>query len=177
MHNLEENEMTETNNKSRTKYYIVATVIIVAVALILIVPRWNKYQNRKRAEVVREAVEEIHKYVDNYWKTNGSASGFVLDNALVEIGLKPRVLENWDFAIAWKSSDIYTTQMVDKLKNVNENNYIYVAPYKIILAIAKAPNPIGEGRKIWFDGDANSYHGFGVDNAIEPDWARIFPNP
>ncbi len=169
--------MTDTNSKSRTKYYVVAGIIIIAVALILIIPRWNNYQNRKRAEAVREAVEALHLYVDNYWQTNGSASGFSMDNALVEIGLKPRVLENWDFAIAWKSSTIYTTQMVEKLKNVNENNYVYVAPYKIIMATAKAPNPVGEGRKLWFDGDANTYHGFGVDGSVEPDWARIFPNP
>ncbi len=169
--------MTNSNNKSRIKYYIVAALIIIVVALILIIPRWNSYQNRKQAEEVRTAVQALRDYVNNYWKTNGSASGFSTENALVEIGLKPKVLEKWDFAIAWKSSEIYTTQMVDKLKNVNENNYVYVAPYKVIMAIASASNKVGEGRKMWFDGDANSFHGFGVDEKIEPDWARIFPNP
>ena len=169
--------MSDTNSKSRIKYYVLAAVIIIIIAAVLIVPRWNNYQNNKRAEEVREAVEALHLYVDNYWKTNGSASGFDLNSALVEIGMKQSVIKNWTFAIAWKSSVIYTTQMVEKLKNVDDNNYVYVAPYKIIMAVATAQNPLGEGRKLWFDGDANSFHGFGVDNAIEPDWARIFPSP
>lgn len=169
--------MAERNDKSRVKYYIVAVLILIIVAAILIVPRWNAYQNNRRAKEVRDAVEALHLYVDNYWRTHGSASGFELDTALVEIGMKPSVIANWNFAVAWKSSVIYTTQMVDKLKNVDENNYVYVAPYKLIMAVATAKNPVGEGRKLWFDGDANSYHGFGADEQIEPDWARIFPNP
>ncbi|MDD4814285.1 MAG: hypothetical protein PHQ29_02245 [Candidatus Cloacimonetes bacterium] len=169
--------MTEKNGKSRVKYYIVAALIIIIVALILVIPRWNAYQTQKRAEEVRAAVEALHSYVDNFWQTQGSAGGFDLDAALVEIGLKSKVIENWNFAIAWKSSEIYTTQMVEKLKNVNENEFVFVAPYKVIMATATARNPVGEGRKLWFDGDNNSYHGFGADDKIEPDWARIFPNP
>ncbi|MCK9556583.1 MAG: hypothetical protein PHO85_03025 [Candidatus Cloacimonetes bacterium] len=169
--------MTEQKSRSRVKYYIVAALIVVIVALILVVPRWKAYQTQKRAGEVREAVEALHSYVDSFWQSHGSAGGFDLDSALVEIGLKNKVIENWDFAIAWKSSDIYTTQMVEKLKNVNENELVFVAPYKIIMAVATTKNPVGEGRKLWFDGDNNSYHGFGADDKIEPDWNRIFPNP
>lgn len=165
------------NNKSRVKYLVVAALIIIIVAAILIVPRYRRYQNEKRAEAIRTAITAVQQNVDNYWKTHGSISGFDLDNALVELQLANRTVRNWNFAIAWKPTEIYTTQMVDKLKDVSENRIVHVTPYKIILAIATAENPIGEGRKTWFEGDNNSFHGFGYDERIEPDWREIFPNP
>lgn len=170
--------MADANNKkSRLKYYIVAALIIIIVALILIVPRYIRYQRENRAEAISTAIKTVQQHVDTYWKTNGSIGGYDIDLALVEMGLPAKTIRNWNFAIAWKSTEIYTTQMVDKLKDVSENRTVYVAPYKLILAYATAENPLGEGRKVWFDGDNNSYHGFGFDDKIEPDWHMIFPSP
>ncbi|MCB5252958.1 MAG: hypothetical protein RBR69_03955 [Candidatus Cloacimonadaceae bacterium] len=165
------------NKKSWKKYLVVAGLIVIIVALILIIPRCNRYQNERRAEEVFKALTELHIYVDNYVKNNNSASGFDLEKAFIELGFKDSVLRNWEFAIAWKPAVIYTSQMMEKLKDVELNEYVNVAPYKIIMAVATASNPVGEGRKLWFDGDNNSYHGFGADDSIEPDWHRIFPKP
>lgn len=151
--------------------------MVIIVALILIIPRCTRYQNEKRAEEVLEALGALHSYVDNYVKNNDSASGFDMDQALVELGFKDKILRNWEFAIAWKPGVIYTSEMMNKLKDVEINEYVYVAPYKIIMAVATSTNPVGEGRKLWFDGDMNSYHGFGTDGSVEPDWQRIFPKP
>ncbi|MCB5265959.1 MAG: hypothetical protein PHT37_08160 [Candidatus Cloacimonetes bacterium] len=171
-------EKTESQNKkSKVKYLVVAALVVIIVALILIVPRYKKYQNERRAEEIYKALDKLHAYVDNYVKVNDSASGFDLEKALVELKFKDHVLKNWEFAIAWKPAVIYTSQMMEKLKDVEINEYIYVAPYKIIMAVATSTNPVGEGRKLWFDGDKNTYHGFGADDSIEPDWQRIFPSP
>lgn len=169
--------MAEKNNKSRVKYYILAVVIVIIVALILIVPRVRQMQETQRIEAIHGAMERIKDYVDDYWQANESAGGFEIDKALVELNLKASVIRNWNFAVAWKSSEIYTTEMVEKLKNVDENRYIHVSPYKIILAWASKENPVGEGRKLWFDGDTGKYHGFGADDMKEPDWSRLFPKP
>ncbi|MBP7118303.1 MAG: hypothetical protein KBB33_08245 [Candidatus Cloacimonetes bacterium] len=170
--------MADTDNKkSRTKYLVAAALVIIIVAAILIVPRYNKYVMNKRAQALRTALEAVQKNVDDYWKTNGSIGGYDLDLALVEMDLPAKTTKNWNFAIAWKPTEIYTTQMVDKLKDVSENRTVYVAPYKIILAVATVDNPLGEGRKSWYNGDDNSYHGFAYDNMVEPNWRDIFPNP
>lgn len=174
---MSKKETVSQNKKSKVKYLVVAGLVVIIVALILIIPRYIKYQNERRAEVVYKALDELHRYVDNYVKNNDSASGFDLDSAFIELEFKDRVLKNWEFAIAWKPAVIYTTQMMEKLKEVEVNEYVYVAPYKIIMAVATSSNPVGEGRKLWFDGDKNTYHGFGADDSIEPDWQRIFPKP
>jgi type II secretory pathway pseudopilin PulG len=166
-----------SNQKSRIKYYIVAALVIIIVAAILIVPRFRRYQQNRRAEAIRTAIEALQRNVDDYWKKHGSIGGYDIDLALVELGLPSRTTNNWSFAIAWKPTEIYTTEMVDKLKDVSENRTVHVAPYQIIMAVASADNPVGEGRKTWFDGDSNSYHGFGYDERIEPNWATIFPKP
>ena len=173
---MSENKKNE-NKKSKVKYLVVAALVVIIVALILIIPRCMKHQNEVQIEQVHDAMDKLHQYVDNYVKNNDSASGFELEQALVELGLKDKVLKNWEFAIAWKPAAIYTSEMMEKLKEVEINEYVYVAPYKIIMAVATASNPAGEGRKLWFDGDKNSYHGFGADESIEPDWQRIFPKP
>ncbi|MCB5262056.1 MAG: hypothetical protein LHW64_06295 [Candidatus Cloacimonetes bacterium] len=163
--------------KSKVKYLVVAAIIVIIVALILIVPRYYKYQNERRAEEVHKALEDLRLYVDNYVKIHESGSGFDQEKALVELGFKSKLLKNWEFAIAWKPVLIYNTQMMDKLRDIEMNEYVYVAPYKIIMAVATSTNPVGEGRKLWFDGDENAFHGFGADERIEPDWQRIFPSP
>lgn len=169
--------MTKKNNKSRVKYYFLAALIVIMVALILIVPRVREMQRKQREETAFETLTMIKEYVESYWQTHESAGGFDIEKALTELNIKPSISKNWNFAVAWKSSEIYTTQMVEKLKNVDDNRYIHVSPFKIIMAVATKDNPIGEGRKLWFDGDDGKYHGFGADDMIEPDWARIFPKP
>lgn len=163
--------------KSRIMYYIIAALIVIIVAAILIVPRWNKYQNDRQAGAVLKALEALKVYTDNYVTTHQSASGFNVEAALVEIDIDRNTLKNWNFAIAWKPAVIYTQQMMSGLKDVERNTYVNVAPYKIIMAVATKDNPIQEGSKVWYDGDENAYHGFGIDDRIEPDWLRIFPNP
>jgi len=163
--------------KSKLKYYVVAALVVILVAAILIVPRWNRYQKARRSDAAKAAVESLRIYVDDYVKTHQSASGFNVEAALTEIGLSSRMLRNWNFAIAWKPSAIYTQQMMDELRGVEMSSYVNVAPYKIIMAVATKEGPVKEGIKVWYDGDQNSFHGFGIDQEVEPDWHRIFPNP
>ncbi len=163
--------------KSKIKYYTVAIAIVIIVAAILIVPRWNRYQTQRRSTAAREAVAALRNYVDDYVKNHQSAGGFNVDAALTEIGISNRILRNWDFAIAWKPSAIYTQQMMESLREVETSSYVNIAPYKIIMAVATKEGPVTEGRKIWYDGDNNSFHGFGIDSEVEPDWGRILPNP
>ena len=154
--------MAKKNNKSRVKYYILAALIVIVVALILVVPRVRDMQRTQREEAVFDALSKMKDYVEAYWQTHESAGGFDVEKALSELNLKASISKNWNFAVAWKSSEIYTTEMVEKLKNVDENRYVHVSPFKIIMAVATKDNPVGEGRKLWFDGDDGKYH----------DWCR-----
>jgi type II secretory pathway pseudopilin PulG len=163
--------------KGRAKYIILAILVILIVAAIFLIPRYNKYLNNKRAVEIKIALEALRNSVDETWKSSGTISGITLESALQNAGISPKIQEKWQFAIAWKLTDIYTTEMVQKLTDVSTNQMAYVAPYRMIMASAKAQNPLKEGTKIWLDGDTNSFHGFGVDDRIEPDWTQIFPNP
>jgi len=88
--------------KSKTKYYVLAGLIVIIIAAILIIPRWNTYQHDRRAAAALEALESLKSYTENYVKTNQSASGFNVEAALVEIDISDKILKNWNFAIAWK---------------------------------------------------------------------------
>lgn len=169
--------MSENRNKSRIKYYITAGFIVIVVALVLLIPRYKSYVRSAQHNNAFEAIEKLHDYIDDFWKQHQSASGFDLEKALVELKLKPKVLEMWGFAIAWKPADIYTKELVDKLKSLDESSYVYVSPYRAIIAIATDKNPIGEGKKLWYEGDSGKYHGFGADELVEPNWAELLPKP
>ncbi len=163
--------------KSKAKIIIVASIIILIVLAIIIVPKIRTSINNRRAAEVKSALEDLRNSVDNYWKNNGSISGITLAGAVSDAKISTKTQDKWKFYIAWKETTLYTTEMVDKLKDVNVNQMVYVSPYRLIMAVATAKNPLREGTKTWFIGDTNSYHGFGVDEKIEPDWSVIFPNP
>lgn len=173
--------MTEQKKKgiSKTQLKIIGIgiIILALVIVFLALPAYRKHVRTKTATEIRATLEALRNTVDNYWKTNGSISGITLDQALADAAISPKVLEKWQFAIAWKGTELYTTEMVDKLKDVNVNQMVYISPYRMILAVGTAQNPVREGIKLWFLGDTNSYHGFGADEAVEPDWSKIFPNP
>lgn len=171
--------VNEVKNKprGRTKYIILVVLVLLILAAFFLLPRYNKYLNNKRAIEVRTALESLRNSVDETWKSSGTISGITLEAALQNAGISPKIQEKWQFAIAWKLTDIYTTEMVQKLTDVSTNQMAYVAPYRMIMASAKASNPVKEGTKIWLNGDDNTYHGFGVDEMVEPDWTVIFPNP
>lgn len=171
--------VNEVKNKprGRTKYIILIILILLIVAAAFLIPRYNRYLKEKRAKEIRTALEEVRNAVDQTWKSAGSISGITLEGVLEQANISPKIRDKWQFAIAWKLTEIYTTEMVDKLKDVNTNQMAYVSPYRIIMASSKGSAGLKEGTKIWFSGDTNSYHGFGVDDKVEPDWADIFPNP
>lgn len=171
------NSEVKNTPKSKMKYILAIVLILIIVAAILVVPRYNRYLKARRAKEIMTAMEAIRTKLDQAWKTNGTASGITLENILKEANISPKVLNKWQFAIAWKRTDIYTTVMVNKLKDVSTNETVYVSPYRMILAVATEKNPLKEGTKLWFSGDENTYHGFGVDEKLEPIWAEMFPNP
>ena len=172
-------EQEVKKNFSWKKTGIIAGVVVVAILAVWIfaLPPYKANLARKRSAEVKTALEALKQNVDDYWKTNNGAGGFEVATALKEAKISAKVLDRWDFVIAWKPTDIYTGEMMNKLNDLNQSNYVYVAPYKMIMAVATAKNPVGEGVKMWFTGDDNQYHGFGLDNQVEPDWSRIFPNP
>ncbi|HOH98009.1 MAG TPA: hypothetical protein PL188_06815 [Candidatus Cloacimonadota bacterium] len=155
---------------------ILAVVLIVLIA-ILGIPPYLRWVKNIRAMEVKSALETLRDAVDDHWKTNGTISGITVDKALETAGISNKTKQKWQFVIAWKDTALYTSEMVDKLKDVNTNQLVYVSPYRIIMAVATARNPLREGTKTWFQGDTNSYHGFGVDEQVEPNWTELFPNP
>lgn len=48
--------------------------------------------------------------------------------------------------------------------------------YKMVIAIATKDNSAGQGKKVWYDGDGYKFHGYGVDEMVEPDWGVIVPD-
>lgn len=164
-------------SKSRIKYYVVAILVVIVIALILGVPRYIRFQKESRIKAIHTAMEALRHHVDDYWRASNSISGYDLDNALKELKIPAKVMKEWNFVIAWKDTDIYTAEMVDKLKDVSQNRTVFVAPYRLIMAVATQKNPLKEGRKVWYDGDNNSFHGFGYDERVEPNWRALFPNP
>jgi len=156
---------------------ILAILILLGALAIFTYPRYQAWVNGKRSLDAQNAITDIRKNVDNYWKTNGKMSGFQLENALAEAKLGKKMRKNWQFVVVWKPGEIYTKELVDKLANVQTNEYVYVAPFQAIFATATKENPLPAGTKVWFEGDANRFHGFGVDDLPEPDWAKIFPDP
>jgi len=161
------------------KFWIIVILALIVLLLLAIfgLPRYNRYLMKIRSANGKEGVEAIRTRVDEYWKTNGNMGGFTIENALPETELSNKVKKQWNFFVAWKSTQLYTTEMVDKLKNVNANDYVFIAPYRVIMAVATKDNPLKEGTKIWFEGDTNLFHGYGIDNVVEPDWGTLFPNP
>jgi len=168
---------TAPPRRKKLRYILPLVLIILIVLAAVLVPRYNRYLRERRAKEVRTALEAFRAAADQTWKTKGSISGITVEECLKTAAISPKVTAKWQFVIAWKMTDIYTTEMVDKLQDVNTNELAYVSPYKMVMAVAKAGNPVGEGIKIWYDGETNSYHGFGVDSRIEPDWSAVFPNP
>ncbi|MDD2228561.1 MAG: hypothetical protein PHY48_04015 [Candidatus Cloacimonetes bacterium] len=162
---------------SKAKVIIILSVVIIIVAAILIVPRYNRHLKNSRAKEVRTALDDLRLTIDQIWKTSGTISGITLEGAIQKANISDKTTNKWQLVVSWKLVDVYTTEMVDKLKNVSTNQMAYVSPYKLIMAVAKAGNPVGEGTKVWYYGDTNAYHGFGVDEQVEPDWSSIFPNP
>jgi Tfp pilus assembly protein PilE len=172
------NKEATKHSSTRIKLVIaLLIVIILAILAAIFIPRYNNYLRNKSAAEGKLALEALRNTVDNYWKTNGSISGISTENAIVEAGIKDKVAAKWQFAIAWKETTLYTTEMVNKLKDVNTNQMVYVSPYKMIMAVATDANKLREGTKIWFEGDTNQFHGYGVDELVEPNWISIFPNP
>jgi len=163
----------------KSKFWLIVIVVLVLLLMLAIfgLPRYNKYLMKGRSANGKAGVEAIKTRVDEYWKTNGNMGGFSIENAVAETQLSNKIKKQWRFYIAWKSAQLYTTEMVDKLKNVNANDYVFIAPYRVIMAVATKENPLREGTKIWFEGDANSFHGYGIDEKVEPDWGVLFPNP
>jgi len=153
------------------------SIVILLVAAAILIPKYNNYLRNKRAAEIRTALEAVIQSVDNQWKQQSSISGITIEQAVAEAKLSKKITQNWEFVIAWKLTDIYTAEMMEKIKDVSTNETVFVAPYRMIMAYAKSGNPLGEGTKVWFLGDTNSYHGFGIDEKIEPDWKAILPNP
>jgi type II secretory pathway pseudopilin PulG len=171
--------VTKVSNKPSKKFRNIAIILIILalVIAIFVVPQYNKYKNAKRATEIRTALENLRNTVDQQWKSSGTISGITVEAALQKAEISPKLQDKWQFVIAWKLTDIYTTEMVEKLRDVNTNEMAFVSPYRMIMASALPGNPVREGTKIWFSGETNSYHGFGVDDKVEPDWTVMFPNP
>lgn len=173
--------MTKDNltiaKRSKLKYIIPVILIILIILAIIFIPKYNRYLNQKRAAEIRTALTAVQYVVDAQWKSRGSISGITIEQVMEEADISQKIQDRWQFVIAWKLTEIYTTELVEKLKDVSTHQTTYVAPYRMIMAVAKARNPLREGTKVWFIGDTNSFHGFGVDELVEPDWKEIFPNP
>lgn len=169
----------EPQTKSMKGKLIIVVVILILLAVLaaFALPRYYKWLNNKRSQTAQNAISEIRKSVDAYWKSNGKMSGFTLEKAIQEAKLSKKTLKNWQFVVVWKPGEIYTKELVDKLSNVQTNEYVYVAPFQAIFVTATKDNPLPAGTKVWFDGDANIFHGFGIDDLPEPNWSKIFPNP
>lgn len=174
---INESKASPAKSNMWKKILIIVAVIVILTAVAIIAPRISRYLMKSRSMAAQNAITGIRKSVDTYWQSNGKMSGFTIENAIIEAKLSKKIIKDWNFVVVWKPGEIYTKELVDKLSNVKTNEYVYVAPFQMIFATATKNNPIGEGIKIWLDGDSNMLHGYGIDKEVEPDWAAIFPNP
>lgn len=174
---MNENKPAPTKSKMWKKILILVAVLVILTAVAIIAPRISRSLMKSRSQTAQKAIDGIRKSADAYWQSNSKMSGFTIETAITEAKLSKKILKNWKFVVVWKPGEIYTKELVDKLSNVNTNEYVYVAPFQMIFATATKDNPIGEGKKIWLDGDSNMLHGYGIDKLVEPDWGKIFPNP
>jgi type II secretory pathway pseudopilin PulG len=169
----------ESKISGKTKFWgiVIIIVLIVLAVWIFVVPRVKASIAKRRAAEIMTAVENLKQEVDDYWKEHDGGGGFVMSEALAAAGIKKGVQEKWQFVVAWKPTDIYTKEMMDKLNDLSDGKYVFVAPYKMIMAVATDKNPLKTGVKLWYDAKTNDYHGFGVNNKVEPDWSEIFTDP
>ena len=172
-------DMKKKKVSAKTKFWgiVIIIALVVLAVWIFVVPRVKASIATKRAAEIRTAMEALKQNVDDYWKDHDGAGGFVMSQALNDAKIKKDVQDKWQFVVAWKPTDIYTKEMMEKLNDLSDGKYVFVAPYKMILAIAKDKNPLKTGTKTWFDAKDNQYHGFGVDLLVEPDWSEIFVDP
>lgn len=172
-------DMKKKKVSAKTKFWgiVIIIALVVLAVWIFVVPRVKASIATKRAAEIRTAMEALKQNVDDYWKDHDGAGGFVMSQALNDAKIKRDLQDKWQFVVAWKPTDIYTKEMMEKLNDLSDGKYVFVAPYKMILAIAKDKNPLKTGTKIWFDAKDHQYHGFGVDLMVEPDWSEIFVDP
>lgn len=175
--NLSNDTGEPSKNGKKWLWIVLLILIVLLLVAVYALPRYNRHLMKSRSEAAREAVESVKGRVEAWWQTNGNMGGFSVEKALAETKLSKKTKANWNVFVAWKPTEIYTKEMVDKLQNVKTNDYVYVAPYKVIMAVATEANPLPEGTKVWYEGDGNTFHGYGIDKRVEPDWKVIFPNP
>ncbi|HPV14019.1 MAG TPA: hypothetical protein PL126_00050 [Candidatus Cloacimonadota bacterium] len=177
MENTEVKKESKISGKTKFWGIVIIVALVVLAVWIFVVPRIKASIAAKRAKEIMTAVESLKQEVDDYWKEHDGGGGFVMSEALSAAKIKKDLQEKWQFVVAWKPTDIYTKEMMDKLNDLSDGKYVYVAPYKMILAVAKDKNPLQTGVKLWYNANTNKYHGFGVDKMVEPDWSEIFTDP
>jgi len=173
----QEPESGNGNKNPKRHILIIIGIVVVLVILAIALPRYWSHVKNKHAREAQQAITELKSRVDSFWQTNGRMQGFTLEQAMADAKFSKKLQRNWQFVVVWKSNEIFNVELIEKLKAVSPTDYVYVAPYRIILAIATKANPIREGSKIWFDGGSGEFHGYGVDTVVEPDWGSIFPDP
>lgn len=177
MENTEVKKESKISGKTKFGGIVIIVVLVALAVWIFVVPPIKANIAKRRAAEIMTAMEALKKEVDDYWKEHDGGGGFVMSEALGAAGIKKGVQEKWQFVVAWKPTDIYTKEMMDKLNDLSDGKYVFVAPYKMIMAVATDKNPLKTGVKVWYDAKANLYHGFGVDQKVEPDWSEIFTDP
>lgn len=159
------------------RYLLIVGLVLLALAVSLVVPRCRKASLDKKAAEIRVALESLQKAIDKAWTQNKTISGITIEQALTDAGINDRLKEQWQFAVAWKATEIYTTENVQQLKDIATNEVVVVKPYRMIMASATEKGRLPAGTKLWYDDASNGFHGFGVDDLKEPDWNQVFPNP
>ncbi|PKN74051.1 MAG: hypothetical protein CVU50_00305 [Candidatus Cloacimonetes bacterium HGW-Cloacimonetes-3] len=172
--------MTNKNSSPKAKklkqILIIILIVIVLVLIGIFVPRYNRYMKSKRSAEAIAALDAIRKVADVYIQTNGSMEGFTLANAIGEANLSKKTIKNWKLLFVWKTPEEYNRELSEKLKISPTADYVPMVLYKVVIAIATKDNSAGEGKKVWYDGIGFVYHGYGVDDLVEPDWTNLFPD-
>lgn len=158
------------------KILIIVVLILVLIIIAMAIPRYNRYMKNKRSTEAQTAISEIRKFADVYLQSKGSMSGFTVENAMTEAKLNKRTMKNWKFMFVWKTPEEYNRELAEKLKISPTETYVPMVLYKMVIAIATKENSAGEGKKVWYDAYDNKFHGYGIDDIVEPDWQILIPD-
>lgn len=93
------------------------------------------------------ALSTIRKVYSIYLQTYGNLAGFSIGKAINEARIGKKATENWKFSIIEK-----------------DNNTM---PYKYV-ATSTNFSPFGAGKKIWYDVQSASFHGYLIDKEVNP---------
>ncbi len=147
---------------------IIAVVLLLIIALLaaIMVPRFLRYREKNLSSPAQEAIFQIRKAYNLHYGNQGSWKGLEPDDAIEAAQIDPETLRKWKFEVVLKSARQYEYELALAMDKAGSDLSDTVVPFKHIVATLKGGG--SKSRKVWYDSDANTFHGYGVDDQTEP---------